>query len=47
MSSITYETLKFSCAVQGYHVYSNVWQPKENKNYNVIMSQTIITIYLR
>ena len=31
MSSKTYETVKFSCAVRGYHVYRNVWQPKENE----------------
>ena len=27
MSSTTYETVKFSCAIRGYHVYRNVWQP--------------------
>ena len=31
MSSTTYETVKFSCAIRGYHVYRNVWQPKENE----------------
>ena len=31
MLSTTYETVKFSCAIQGYHVYNNVWQPKENE----------------
>ena len=31
MSSATYETVKFSCAIRGYHVYRNVWQPKENE----------------
>ena len=27
----TYETVKFSCAIWGCHVYRNVWQPKENE----------------
>ena len=31
MSSTSYETVKFSCAIQDYHVYRNVWQPKENE----------------
>ena len=31
MSSTTYGTVKFSCAVRGYRVYRNVWQPKENE----------------
>ena len=31
MSSTTYETVKFSCAIRGYHVYRNVWQPIENE----------------
>ena len=31
MSSTTYETVKFSCAIRGYHVHRNVWQPKENE----------------
>ena len=31
MSSTTYETVKLSCAIRGYHVYKNVWQPKENE----------------
>ena len=31
MSSTTFETVKFSCAIRGYHVYRNVWQPKENE----------------
>ena len=31
MSSTTYENVKFSCAIRGYHVYRNVWQPKENE----------------
>ena len=31
MSSTTYETVKFSCAIRGYHIYRNVWQPKENE----------------
>ena len=30
MSSTTYETLTFSCVIRGYHVYRNIWQPKEN-----------------
>ena len=31
MSSTTYENVKFSCAIRGYHVYRNVWQPKKNE----------------
>ena len=31
MSPTTYETVKFSCAIRGYHVYRNVWQPKGNE----------------
>ena len=31
MSSTTYETVKLTCAIRGYHVYRNVWQPKENE----------------
>ena len=31
MSSTTYETVTLSCAIRGYHVYRNVWQPKENE----------------
>ena len=31
MPSTTYETVKFSCAIRGHHVYRNVWQPKENE----------------
>ena len=31
MSSTTYETVTLSCAIWGYHVYRNVWQPKENE----------------
>ena len=31
MSSATYEIVKFSCAIRGYHVYRIVWQPKENE----------------
>ena len=30
MSLTTYETVKFSSAIRGYHVYGNIWQPKEN-----------------
>ena len=47
MSSATYETVKFSCAIRGSHVYRNVWQPKENETLNVIMNQKMMTIYLR
>ena len=31
MSSTTYETVKFSYAIRGYHVYRNNWQPKETE----------------
>ena len=31
MLSTTYETVKFSCAIWGRHVYRNVWQLKENE----------------
>ena len=31
MSSTTYKTVKFSCAIRGYHVYRNVCHPKENE----------------
>ena len=31
MPLTTYETVKFSCLIRGYHVYRNVWQPKENE----------------
>ena len=31
MSSTTYETITFSCVIRCYHVYRNVWQPKENE----------------
>ena len=31
MSLTTYETVKFSCTIQGYHVCRNVCQPKENE----------------
>ena len=31
MSSAIYETVTFSCPIQGYHVYRNIWQRKENE----------------
>ena len=31
MSSTTYETVKFTWAIRGYHVYINIWQQKENE----------------
>ena len=31
MSSTIYETVTFSCPIQGYHVYRNIWQRKENE----------------
>ena len=31
MPLTTYETVKFSCAIRDYHVYRNIWQPKENE----------------
>ena len=47
MSSTTFETVTFSCAIRGYQIYRNIWQPKGNfKRYKVTMNQTMITIYL-
>ena len=31
MLSTTYETVKFSWAIRGHHIYKNAWQPKENE----------------
>ena len=31
MSSTIFQTITFSCAIRGYHVYRNIWQPKENE----------------
>ena len=31
MSSTTYETVKFSCPIRGYHFFRNVWQSKQNE----------------
>ena len=31
MSSQNYGPGTFSCAIRGYHVYTNIWQPEENE----------------
>ena len=31
MSSTAFEAATFSCAIRGYRVYRNIWQPKESE----------------